>query len=273
MKKIIFSFMLLFSVLVSNNALAEPIKIATFNIQNLGITKMSRPVDVQAIVGILQTYDIVAVQEISDSHNRIAVMLLQQLNRSGRYRYNVSVSPRTGRQGDDITKAEQYAFYYRTDLVEILESHLYDDEQYDYFGREPWVARFRTLQSHSTFVLITIHTVPAVTLNEMNALHYVVEDTRHIYLRENNYIVLGDMNAACEYANPRQVSTTLIRGPQYLWIVPDSADTNLASRQCAFDRIVLTQELRPFFRNVWGVNTAVTRTVSDHYPVWFQLEF
>lgn len=273
MKKTLFVFIILLSFIFPSKSFAEAINIATFNIQNLGLTKMNRIQDVNAIVNIVRSYDVVAIQEVSDSSNRVAWMLLQQINNRSGFRYALSLSPRTGQQREDIRKAEQYAFYYRVDLVEVLENHLFNDERLNSFGREPWIARFRTLNSQETFVVITIHTVPTNTITEINGLHYVVEETRHMWPQENNYVILGDMNAACQYATNQEVDRTLLHGSQYFWIVTNDTDTNVASTNCAFDRIVITQSLRQRYTETWGVNRTVTRTTSDHYPVWFQIQF
>jgi len=273
MKKILFVFIILLSFCFQSKSFSQAINVATFNIQNLGMTKINRPQDVNVIVSIIRSYDIVAIQEISDSSNRVAGMLLQQINRRSGPQYAMSLSPRTGQQQSDLRKAEQYAFYYRTNLVEILENHLFNDERLNNFAREPWIARFRTLNSQQTFVVITIHTVPINTISEINGLHYVVEETRNLWPQENNYIILGDMNAACQYATSQEVNNTLLHSSQYVWIVPDSADTNVASTNCAYDRIIITENMRTRYSNNWGIIRTITRTTSDHYPVWFRLQF
>lgn len=269
MRKLTVIIAFLTSLLCSNLAFGQAVTISTFNIQNLGQSKMHHPEVVASIVSVVRSYDIVAVQEISDYHGHTAQELTAQISAPGRP-YGLSLSPRTGMQEDDVRKAEQYAFFYRSDLFQVLDSHVYDDAQHDYFGREPWIVHFRHIPSNHTFTLVTIHTVPEVTVSEINALHYVVES---IVAAERDVVVLGDMNASCGYANNNEVDKTLLHQPQYYWVVPNSADTNFAASSCAYDRIVLTNHLSTFYHGHWGINHSITREVSDHWPVWFQLDF
>lgn len=275
MKNIFYTLIITLLISLVPLSKASALRFATFNIQNLGVTKMSRQEDMERIVDIIRSYDVIAIQEISDSHQTVGNRLIDMVNRSNTnrsYHYSISLSPRTGQQDNDASKAEQYAFVYNDRLLEVIESHLYDDSMHDYFGREPWIARFRLRNTSTTFALVNIHTVPTETLEEINSLDYVVQS---IQRTEPNVIVLGDMNAACEYAHPQEVhSTRLFDESRYTSIIPDSADTNLARSQCAFDRVILTNPMRryiPRTRNNWGVVTDVPRTVSDHYPVWFNL--
>jgi len=60
-----------------------------------------------------------------------------------------------------------------------------------------------------------------------------------------------------------------IRGSDYLWVVPDDADTNVATTQCAYDRIVVTAPSATNYAGSGGIEQTFTNTmVSDHWPVW-----
>ena len=60
-----------------------------------------------------------------------------------------------------------------------------------------------------------------------------------------------------------------IAGPDYIWIIPHDADTNVAEAQCAYDRIVMDADGNEDFASVWGVDRAFTdKRVSDHWSVW-----
>jgi hypothetical protein len=60
-----------------------------------------------------------------------------------------------------------------------------------------------------------------------------------------------------------------IRGAEFHWIVPDTADTNVdPDRACAYDRLVANSALLSHFK-LWGIaNWFTDKKVSDHWPVW-----
>jgi deoxyribonuclease-1 len=232
---------------------------------------MDKPEVVNTIVGVIRSYDIVAVQEISDISGHTPTRLLEAINVVDDD-YGMSISPRSGQQPDDASRAEQYGFYYRRDLYELMGEQLYNDFQHDYFSREPWIARFRHIETGVTFLLITIHTVPTETVAEINSLHQVVMSISSLWPEEQNIVLLGDMNAGCHYATPEQLEQTSMAAPNYFWVVPHTADTNLAASVCAYDRIILSNYFQNFYTGHWGVSYSIDKSVSDHWPVWFELD-
>lgn len=272
--KYIFVFLIFGSLLLVKEVEAQStnnIRAATWNIQNFGMTKFNREPDISNIVQVIQDYDIIAIQEISDIRNRLGPQLIDRINNTGYYSYRMSLSPRSGNQPNDRTKAEQYAFVYREDLFELLSEQLYNDQAHDYFNREPWIARFRIRATGNTFVLITIHVTPEDTIQEIDALEHVLSHVRHTFSRENNIVILGDLNASCAYTPGNTLSHTAIyNSQQYFWVVPDDADTTVGRSSCAYDRIITTNSLGASVVD-WGIDTNISSTMSDHYPVWFSL--
>jgi hypothetical protein len=60
-----------------------------------------------------------------------------------------------------------------------------------------------------------------------------------------------------------------LRGPDYIWLVPDDADTNLAQAACAYDRFVMTRGAATDYAGKWEVYRVFSdKKVSDHWPVW-----
>ena len=81
--------------------------------------------------------------------------------------------------------------------------------------------------------------------------------------------MLGDFNAGCGYARKEELQGLEISGPDYVWIVPHSADTNLGKEACAYDRIVMDRRGTEDYAGVWEVDRAFTeRRISNHWPVW-----
>ncbi|HVJ21723.1 MAG TPA: hypothetical protein VM686_40240, partial [Polyangiaceae bacterium] len=66
-----------------------------------------------------------------------------------------------------------------------------------------------------------------------------------------------------------QLDALSLRGSDYQWLVPDDADTNVATTECAYDRIVITTSTSANAVGTWGVDRAFTDDgISDHWPVW-----
>jgi len=257
---------------------SEVARIATFNIKVFGKAKMGKPEVVSQLVDTVLQYDLVAIQEIKDIDETVPYDFLTELNNASGDFWNMSLSVRSGTQADDQSSQEQYAYYYnKTVFREIGEGQLFNDSANDYFQREPYFAQFELLNisgnsSGFDFTLFTIHTKPASALAEINALHEVIQSYRENNSAETDLILLGDLNADCSYATAQELWESPLRQPQYNWLVNDIADTTVSSTDCAYDRIITIDDLNGRLVGSWGIDTSITNTsVSDHYPVWFDL--
>ncbi len=248
---------------------ASTIKIATFNIQIFGKTKASKPAVMDELASIIRKYDIVAVQEIKNLPGNVPTQFLTEINSDGSA-YSLVVSERSGLQPDDQGGQEQYAYYFNTATLHVIEdAGLFDDSAVDLFQREPYVARFGVNTGNFTFALITVHTKPERAVAETKALDNVFDWAQDQFPDEDDFIALGDFNASCSYASPSDFTGSPIRD-DYIWIVPDDADTNFSTTSaCAYDRIVITEDAEEDYADTFGVDTSITSaTVSDHFPVW-----
>ena len=257
---------------------SEVARIATFNIKVFGKTKMGKPEVVTQLVDTVLQYDLVAIQEIKDIDETVPYDFLAELNNASGNFWNMSLSVRSGTQADDQSSQEQYAYYYNhTVFREIGEGELYNDSANDYFQREPYRAQFELLNASGNssgfdFTLFTIHTKPASALAEIDALHEVIQSYQENDSTETDVILLGDLNADCSYATAQELWESPLRQPQYNWLVNDIADTTVSSTDCAYDRIITLDDLNGRLVGSWGIDTSITNTsVSDHYPVWFDL--
>ena len=257
---------------------SEVARIATFNIKVFGKTKMGKPEVVTQLVDTVLQYDLVAIQEIKDIDETVPYDFLAELNNASGDFWNMSLSVRSGTQADDQSSQEQYAYYYNHSVFrEIGEGELYNDSANDYFQREPYRAQFELLNASGNssgfdFTLFTIHTKPASALAEIDALHEVIQSYQENDSTETDVILLGDLNADCSYASAQELWQSPLRQPQYNWLVNDIADTTVSSTDCAYDRIITLDDLNGRLVGSWGIDTSITNTsVSDHYPVWFDL--
>jgi len=265
-----FNLAFLSFLFVSLSLYAQSFEIATFNIQNFGQSKLAKTDVVDTLATIVRQFDIVAVQEISDISNRTAPAFLKVVNANGA-RYKLSCSARTGREPDDVKSAEQYAFYYDSRTVSLTDAALYPDVNDD-FQREPYVASFTRKSDSLNFVVCTIHTAPAQAVAEIAALAKVAKWIPTHFKNAKRIIFCGDFNASCSYASPTEIQALAIHKSPYYWVVPDDADTNLAKSACAYDRFVITENLRSYIGG-WEVYRAFkSKKVSDHWPVVLKLE-
>jgi endonuclease/exonuclease/phosphatase family metal-dependent hydrolase len=249
----------------------KTIKIGTFNIQNLGVTKIGKAAVVKELVSIIRKYDVIAIQEISDKANHVAYRFLDSINKNQTIPYSLILSQRSGQQADDVSDQEQYAFYYNTSTIKDLgQSMLYNDSAYDYFEREPFLAHFKVVKGNFSFVLSTVHTKPDLAVKEIKAIDEVIKWAKVKYTDEDDFIALGDFNGSCTYASPEQLDELEIRKTNYRWLIADTVKTNLSTKQCAYDRFVITNPATTTdFTGNWGVDRCFTsKTISDHWPVW-----
>ena len=256
---------------------SEVARIATFNIKVFGETKMGKPEVVSVLVDTVLQYDMVSVQEIKDIDQTVPYDFLQQINNRSNSTWDMLLSERSGQQEDD-TYQEQYAFYYNTTVFSPINGSLYNDSEFDLFQKEPYIGSFEMLNesgnnSGFNFTLINIHTKPAIAMEEINALHTVVQDYQQQNPNEPDIVILGDYNADCSYASSEELWQSPMRNSNYTWLIPDSADTTVASSECAYDRIVTTGDLSGRLVGSWGIDYTSfnSSNVSDHYPVWFDL--
>jgi endonuclease/exonuclease/phosphatase family metal-dependent hydrolase len=245
------------------------IKIASFNIQNFGKTKAGKPEVMQLLAEIIRKYDVIAIQEVSDKTESAPRKLLEVVNSNGST-YKLLLSERTGQQHDDRTSQEQYAYYYNSKTVkQIDQARLFDDNAADLFQREPYLARFKVLNGNFSFVLVNIHTRPEQAVEEICALEGVIDWARTIYPNEDDFIALGDFNGGCSYASSAKLDQCNFRNDNFIWVIPDEADTNLAVKQCAYDRMVGTTGMKSDYPGQWGIDNSFSdKGISDHWPIW-----
>ena len=257
----------------------EVARIATFNIKVFGETKMSKPAVVDVLVDTVLRYDLVAIQEIKDIDQTVPYDFLDAINNKSNTSWAMLLSPRSGMQEDDRSSQEQYAFYYNTSMFEpIGNGTLYNDSENDSFQREPFQARFSLVNqsgggSEFDLSLITVHTKPASAMEEINAMGEVATEYLLNHPDEEDLVLLGDFNADCTYASEQDLANSALAGGNYTWLVGNDADTTVAQSACAYDRIMTNGDLSGRLTGTWGIDRVFDSSdVSDHYPVWFDIE-
>ncbi len=247
----------------------RPLRIASFNIQVLGQSKMSKPEVVNALAVILRRFDLVAIQEVRSKESDVLPRLTQAVN-AGQRNYSFLIGPRLGR----TVSKEQYAFIFDTDRIEYDPGSIGTiSDPDDLLHRPPFVARFRAKTREPnrafSFWMVNTHTDPDEVPQEINALADVFRVMQQNQIDEDDVILLGDLNAA-----PNQFGA-LRSIPFMKWLV-DNVPTN-TRRNKTYDNLLFSGRHTTEFTGVWGVfdmekelglSFSEALQVSDHLPVW-----
>ena len=249
----------------------DTVRLATFNIRTFGVTKMGKSEVVNELVEIFDRYDMVTVQEIKDINQEVPYRFLDELKNGSSEEWEMLLSERSGQQEDDMGGQEQYAVYYRDSVViPSNNSRLHNDTVLDEFYREPFMTEFTVLTksgevSNLTFLMISIHTSPQVAVEELHSLSNLTME----FPESEKLVILGDFNADCNYASLNELDALSFRNSNFTWIVPDDADTTFSSTRCAYDRIILDEQISSYYTGWWGIDRQMSSSnVSDHFPVW-----
>jgi endonuclease/exonuclease/phosphatase family metal-dependent hydrolase len=246
-----------------------PIRIASFNIQVFGTSKLRKRPVMNILAEVARRFDVMAIQEVRAKDDRVVPTFVELINSTGR-KYDFVIGPRLGR----TNSKEQYAFIFDTARIEVDRSSMYTvaDPQ-DHFQREPTVVRFRVRGPAEgeafTFALADIHTEPDEALNELNALADVFVDVQHNSSGEDDVILLGDLNAD-EYHLGR-----LGQLPGITHAI--TGVTTNTRRTHMYDNLVFDRRPTVEYTGRWGVLDLRNEyqlpldqalEVSDHFPVW-----
>ncbi|XP_024915055.1 deoxyribonuclease I-like 1-like isoform X5 [Cynoglossus semilaevis] len=218
------------------------LKIAAFNIQSFGEAKANNKRVMDILLKILSRFDLSLIQEVRDAKGKATQTLVKSLNsfdKSNSYSY--VVSERLGRK----SYKEQYVYIYRNNMLQFKEHFHYPKvdtgTNETVFSREPFIARFH---SHTTLVkdlvLIGQHTSPKTAMKEMDELYTVFKEVYKTW-QTDNVIILGDLNADCNYVTIKGWRSVRLRSdPRFVWLIGDEKDTTVRERtHCAYDRIIV----------------------------------
>ncbi|XP_044207629.1 deoxyribonuclease-1-like isoform X1 [Thunnus albacares] len=259
-------------------------KIASFNVQRFGLTKVSDPDVLSVLVKIVSRYDIILILEVVDVSGNAVKVLLEELNRANTtHHYTLQLSVRLGRN----RYKEQFLFLYRDDVVNLIDCYQYEDNQVedmDAFAREPYILHFKP---HNTvlkdIVLIPVHTRPSDSEKELDELYEVFLAVRDKW-KTDNIMILGDFNADGAYVTDKEMKEIRIRSNKnFHWLIGDDVDTTAkTTNEHTYDRIVVYGEdmlaaivpnsAKPFnFHQEFDMTEEMALRVSDHYPVEVEL--
>ncbi|KAM9391411.1 deoxyribonuclease-1 [Pholidichthys leucotaenia] len=261
--------------------LSSSLLLGAFNIKSFGDTKVSNATLMNIISTIVHRYDVLLIQEVRDSDLSATKKLMEHVNKDS-FEFKYIVSEPLGRS----TYKERYLFLYRDQKVSVAKNYTYDDGcepcGTDTFSREPFVVMFSSKYAAvKDFTLIPQHTSPEYAVEELKALYDVVVDVRARW-KTNDIVLLGDFNAGCNYVvGPEWQQIPIFTDKSFHWLIPDDADTTVSHTNCAYDRIVVTDDMMkgvvPGSPVVYDymkdlkLDYSLALAVSDHFPVDVQL--
>ncbi|KAK5873135.1 hypothetical protein PBY51_013776 [Eleginops maclovinus] len=260
-------------------------RIASFNVQKFGRSKVSDPVCLAILIKVISRYDMVVILEVVDRSGDSVKTLLDALNQANKkHHYTLKISSRLGR----TRYKEQFMFLYRDDLVDLVGSYQFDDqltEGGDVFARDPYILRFRCLNTVlKDLVMIPVHTKPEDSDKELDELYDVFQHVKKKW-RTDNVMILGDFNADGLYVSKKEMKGLRIRSDKnFHWLIADDVDTTASHKNNhTYDRIVVygddmlqavvPNSAKPFnFQKAYRLTMEQTLKVSDHYPVEVRLK-
>ena len=245
------------------------IRIASFNIQVFGESKLAKPEVMRVLAEVVRRFDVVAIQEIRATTQDVMPRFLQLINAEGAS-YDFVIGPRLGR----TSSKEQYAFIYNRASVELAPGSVYTvDDPDDRLHREPLVAGFGVRgpppAQAFTFTLIDIHTDPDEVAQEVNALDDVYRAVRDDGRHEDDIILLGDLNADDAHLGE-------LGQMPYLVAAISKTPSNTRGTKL-YDNIIFDRRATTEFTGRSGVLNLIREydlsmhdalEVSDHFPVW-----
>jgi len=272
--------------------------LATFNIQNFGVTKAGRSAVLQALAEIVARYDIVAIQELSQMPGASGVCgentasaicdLLEQAKLVSSRPFSVVVSPR-----GDVD--EQYAVIYDSSKVTYVTGGTYADPE-NIHSRPPHV--FVLQVGDARMAIAQTHTSPRSATAEIQNMPSVINWMETAFAASYNLIV-GDYNADGSYfKEDKKWARIMHLLPDYALLTGNELDTTVATSDNTYDRIIATSSLSADPPAVFVIETHIdlapvkeqgcakgyvpssvcsssspvdwvdiTKELSDHYPV------
>jgi len=248
---------------------SEPITIASWNMKNFGLSKLSDSTRLIPIVEILQKYDLIALQEIKDKSFILIDSLLVHMDAGGKD-YSAISSLRLGRG-----TVEQYVFIY--DVAKIIPDMYsigYGHEPNNVFARPPFYLKFTA--GNFDFYLMTIHTDPDEVDTEIPALVHAYNKLQDETPDEDDIIVLGDFNGKSPgtLAGSYCTMTEFSNMPGIVFAINEETNTKGGR---AYDNIIYNENYTSeatqadgvdVFWESYGLTVDEAFRISDHKPVW-----
>jgi len=223
------------------------VSIACWNLKVFGPKKGSDVQLVNYYIDKLHEYDIFIIQEIKDNTGTAIQKIIEKSED-----YNYKISERAG----FTSSKEQYGIFYLKNKVLLEGAQDYALELQDKMERPPMKMSFQVKDWH--FDVWTMHTDPDTVPQDLyhfeDAVGYISKDT----------IIIGDLNADGAYYDEDDIQHFV---DNWNWVLPNSADTTVASSSNTYDRIIINDDCMDNFVS-YGIMKDVDPDQSDHYLIY-----
>ncbi len=259
------------------------IRVGSYNVAILGEAKEARVGTMAVMAKIAAGFDLMAMQEVGSNGSTASDEACEKAMKA----FVARVDEVAGGDVFSYVRGNQYAFVYRNDRLQVKSSKLYDGPQK--FTYPPLVAFFQVLGRPLDFAMLTVHTRPKLAEAEVPEIAAVMDETS-VALGEPDVICAGDFNAdGSYYAEGPGPGLAGFASGGFLTVIPNDADTTVASASLAYDRMELSSSMAGDYDGSWGVlrpaesfdlaavegtgteperSAGTERALSDHYPIW-----
>ncbi|KAI3369562.1 hypothetical protein L3Q82_024376, partial [Scortum barcoo] len=274
-------------------------KIAAFNVKNLGWKKVTDKTVVQHLTKIMSQYSVVVILEVIDKSGTAMGRLLQELNNKSskpNCPYSMIASVQLGRH----SYKEQFVCFYRKHELTLEACHQYEDNQAgDGLGRRGSLPRLLP-KPHCTGPSWTFLRVVSL-LEGGPTSPFRAEPGRVPWAKtrppgwpaspnprpgSRNIMILGDFNADGRYLSKKKKGNIRICSAPYHWLIDDDVDTTASNHNdytYTYDRIVVYGQTmlnaivpgsaKSFnFQSKFNLTDEEALRISDHYPVEVELK-
>ncbi|XP_030274846.1 deoxyribonuclease gamma-like [Sparus aurata] len=232
-------------------------KIAAFNVKNLGWKKVTDETVVRHLTKIMSQYSVVVILEVNDKSGKAMEKLHQELNSSSWNRtcpYSMIVSSQLGRD----TYKEQFVCFYRI-------KNMTDGRQ---------MRQIPVFREKETQVCWAVDQQPLLASSLSPVVFFVFQ----------KIMILGDFNADGRYLSKKKKGMIRICSAHYHWLIEDDVDTTSSNlNDHTYDRIVVYGQTmlnavvpgsaKSFnFQREFKLTDEETLSISDHYPVEVELK-
>ncbi len=257
--------------LLWNGFLAAQVKVCSWNLQNFGKTKTTAEIDFMAET--LRDFDIIALQEVVAGYGgaQAVARLADALNRRGhKWEYSISEPTKSSPYG-----TERYAYIWKPARVQRIQQAWLETTFEREIEREPFYMDFN--YNGKTFTLVNFHAIPKKKQPETEIKYFKYLPATY---PDKNLIFLGDFNIPQSHTvfNP-------LRKMGYLPVLVDqktSMKMKCVGNECLaseFDNIFYNRHTTRSLDS--GVvlfyesfpDMVAARRISDHIPVWAELDF
>lgn len=244
------------------------VRIASFNLQSFGETKLNKLAVVEIIARVVRQFDVVAIQHISSRAQDVLPLLVDKINQSDR-RYDFCIGPRVGSE----SHPQQFAFIFDTDTIETDRYQLYTvDDPQNLMEYDPLVGWFRSRGAPKdkafTFTLVNVRIDSLQAEREVQLLPDLIRSVRQDGRNEDDVILIGDFcSSDTKLGSLRKLGmlfglegvSTTVSGDDMLdnIVFPARATDEFTGRAGTID-----------FLRQFNLSLDQAFQISNHMPVW-----